>query len=121
MKTMDPIDRQAAIEAVEDIDWYHLNIKGEMVGGANSSEHQAWYKADDVYKVLEEVPSAQPEPQWIPVAEKPIEKGLMLVTYNDGDVDLIKQPTAYRRSDIVAWMPIESWRGAEHEADYRKE
>lgn len=47
----------------------------------------------------------KPEQRWIPVSEKPIEKGLMLVTYNDGDVDLLKQPTAYRRSDIVAWMP----------------
>lgn len=60
---------------------------------------------------LKRLPSAQPEPQWIPVVKKPIEKGLMLVTYNDGDVDLLKQPTAYRRSDIVAWMPIEPWRG----------
>ena len=58
---------------------------------------------------------AQPEQQWIPVVKKPIEKGLMLATYNDGDVDLLKQPTAYRRSDIVAWMPIEPWRGEEHE------
>ena len=57
----DTIYRQAAIEAVEDIDWYHLNARGEMVSGANSAEHQAWYKADDIYKALEDLPSAQPE------------------------------------------------------------
>lgn len=45
-------------------------------------------------------------PHWIPVTERPISKGLVLVTYNDGDVDLLNQPTAYRRGDIVAWMPL---------------
>ena len=46
------------------------------------------------------------EPHWIPVTEKPIPKGLVLVTYNDGDVDLLNQPTAYRRGDIVAWCNL---------------
>ena len=57
----DLIDRQATIDAVDSTDWYHINSKGEMVSGANSNEHQPWYKADDIYKVLEELPSAQPE------------------------------------------------------------
>lgn len=57
----DMIYRQEAIDAIENIEWYHLNTKGEMESGANSAEHQAWYKADDIYKVLEELPSAQPE------------------------------------------------------------
>ena len=55
----DLISRQAAIEAVESVDWYHQNKDGEMVHGANSDEHQAWYKADDIYKAIESVPSAQ--------------------------------------------------------------
>ena len=46
------------------------------------------------------------EPHWIPVTERPISKGLVLVTYNDGDVDLLNQPTAYRRGDIVAWCNL---------------
>lgn len=57
----DLIDRQAAIHAVMDTDWYQQNRNKDMVHGANSSEHQAWYKAEDVYKALENVPSAQPE------------------------------------------------------------
>ena len=57
----DLIYRQAAIDAVENVAWYHLNTKGEMESGANSTEHQAWYKADDIYKVLEELPSVQPK------------------------------------------------------------
>lgn len=70
----------------------------------------------DAIEKISKLPSVQPEQPWIPVSEKPIEKGLMFVTYNDGDVDLLKQPTAYRRSDIVAWMPLpEPWK--EGEAD----
>ena len=57
----DLIDRQAAIDAMESAEWYHQNQNKDMVSGANSAEHQAWYKAEDVYKVLEQLPSAQPE------------------------------------------------------------
>ena len=54
----DLISRQAAMEAIEIVDWYHQNSNKDMVHGANDNEHQAWYKADDVYKALEAVPSA---------------------------------------------------------------
>ena len=59
----DLIERQAAIDAIEEVDWYHQNKNKDMVSGANSSEHQAWYKADDIYKTLEALPSAQLEPK----------------------------------------------------------
>ena len=62
----DLISRQAAIDAIEGVDWYHQNQHGEMVHGANPDEHQAWYKADDIYAAIERVPSAQ---QWIPCSE----------------------------------------------------
>ena len=32
-----------------------------MVSGANPEHHQAWYKEQDVYKTLEQLPSVQPE------------------------------------------------------------
>lgn len=57
----DTISRKATIDAMESVDWYHQNQNGEMVHGANSAEHQAWYKTSDVYKVLNEMPSAQPD------------------------------------------------------------
>ena len=56
----DLIERQAAIDAIENIDWYHQNDNGDMVSGA-SNEHEAWYRAEDIYRALESVPSAQPE------------------------------------------------------------
>lgn len=57
--TNDTISRQAILDAVDGVDWYHQNKDGEMVHGANSDEHQAWYKADDIYKAIESVPSAK--------------------------------------------------------------
>ena len=63
----DLISKTAAIDAVEEIPWYHQNRNGEMVQGANSREHQAWYKADDIYHALYTLPTAQPG--WIPCSE----------------------------------------------------
>ena len=57
--TNDTISRQAILDAVDGVDWYHQNKYGKMVHGANSDEHQAWYKAEDIYKAIKSVPSAQ--------------------------------------------------------------
>lgn len=56
----DTISRRALLDVVESVDWYHQNKNGEMVHGANSDDHQAWYKAEDIYKAIENVPPAQP-------------------------------------------------------------
>jgi hypothetical protein len=58
----DTISRKAAIDAMEDVDWYHINKDGQLTHGANSEEDEPLYKAEDVYKVLNDIPSAQPEP-----------------------------------------------------------
>ena len=61
----DLIKRSDAIEAIDVVDWYHQNRNKDMVSGANSDEHQAWYKADDIYKALESVPTAdRPQGEW---------------------------------------------------------
>lgn len=68
MAETDLIRRSEVVEAIDNIDWYHQNANGDMVSGA-SNEHEAWYKAEDIYRALESVPSAQPERmtnrQWI--------------------------------------------------------
>ena len=56
----DLIDRKDIIDEMENVDWYHQNQSMEMVHGANSDD-QAWYKTEDVYEVLERMPSVQPE------------------------------------------------------------
>ena len=85
----DLIERQKTIDALELTTWYHQNRNGEMVKGANNKEDQAWYKAEDVYKVLKDAPSVQPEvlacgsgelnvqpePKWIPCSERLPEVG----------------------------------------------
>lgn len=57
----DYVSRQKIIDAIEKVDWYHQNKNKDMVSGANPSEHQAWYKADDIYKTLKTLPSVHPE------------------------------------------------------------
>ena len=65
----DLIRRSDAIEAIENTDWWHQNRNKDMVSGANSDEHQAWYKAEDIYKALEAIPSAdRPQGEWIAVS-----------------------------------------------------
>lgn len=92
------ISKQAAIDAVDGVDWYHQNKHGEMVHGANSDEHQAWYKAEDIYKAIESVPSAQP--RWIPCNKRlPEEDGLYLVTRQDFGWNC----TEYREIDIAKY------------------
>ena len=114
------------IDAVDGVDWYHINKNGEMVHGANDNDHQAWYKAEDIYKAVESVPSAQ---QWISVTER--------LPENDNDV-LVTDGTdcavAYWRTDaqawddclhgwcdlygveVVAWCPLPApWKGEKHE------
>ena len=62
----DLIKRSDAIDAIELVDWYHQNRNKDMVHGANSDEHQAWYKSQDIYEALENIPSAnRPQGEWI--------------------------------------------------------
>ncbi len=43
---------------IEDTDWYHINKNGELVLGANSVDDVPLYKAEDIYRVLENAPIA---------------------------------------------------------------
>ena len=55
------IRKQAAIDAVEEVDWYHINERGELVQGANSREDEPLYKAKDIYDALKNIKSVQPK------------------------------------------------------------
>ena len=98
----DLISRQAAIEAIENID-----------------PSNSWLNyAADVIKAL---PSAQ---RWIPVSEKPRKNGKYLVTKIDHitherliDIahygDFIHENNGFYKADeVTAWMPLlEPWKG----------
>ena len=65
----DLIKLSEVVEAIDNIDWYRQDANKDMVLGA-ANTHEAWYRAEDVYKALESVPSAQSKPRWIPVSER---------------------------------------------------
>lgn len=52
------IKREDVIDAIEEIGWYHISHEGDLVRGA-TSDGEALYKAKDVYKALEEVPTIE--------------------------------------------------------------
>lgn len=54
----DSISRAMMKDAIDSTTWYHQNRNKDMVKGA-SDEETAWYKAEDVYKAIENVPTAQ--------------------------------------------------------------
>lgn len=51
------IDADALTDAMESTDWYHQAESKDMVHGANSTEHQAWYKEQDVYTAIDNAPT----------------------------------------------------------------
>lgn len=53
------IDADRLTDAIDEIDWYHLN-NGKMVHGANSDIDQPWYKSDDIYKAIKDAPTVEP-------------------------------------------------------------
>ena len=60
----DLISREALIERIENVDWYHQTECGTstvMWQGA-SSEEEAWFKAPDIFATVREVPAAESEP-----------------------------------------------------------
>lgn len=70
------------------------------------------------------MPSAKPEPQWIPCSERlPSKKEIVLITNSNGNVRCGQFRGTYEKywtwkgntlETVVAWMPLpEPWRGAE--------
>lgn len=141
----DTISRKEAIDAMEDVDWYHINSNGQLVHGANSKEDEPLYKAEDVYKVLNDIPSAQPdlseysdklwkaayergkaEPQqkWIPCSERMPEAGQKCLVCEKGTIAIDTyigkgKPYDWRwyMRDYDAWMPLPKPYRAERETD----
>ena len=102
----DLISRQAAIDAIERTDWYHINNNGELVHGANSKYDVPLYKAEDIYKTINGLPSVQ---RWIPVSERlPEKSGKYLVTVQNGNVyaGTFDAYSGRFQCAAVAWQPL---------------
>ena len=54
------VERDVITDAIDKTDWYHQAPNKEMVHGANSAEDQAWYKAQDIYSVIDNAPTVIP-------------------------------------------------------------
>ena len=66
---MELIDRQALIDAIEEINWYHISLQGNLAPGARSDIHTPLYKADDIYEALNNAPTVDAVPvvhgEWV--------------------------------------------------------
>ena len=54
------IDADALKDAIDSTDWYHQAPSKDMVLGANSAEHQAWYKWQDINAAVYNAPTIIP-------------------------------------------------------------
>lgn len=59
------IDREKLIEALEDMTWFHINRKAELVEGASSKTTTPLYKAEEVYELIENFPTARESGRWM--------------------------------------------------------
>ena len=54
------IDADILLETIEGLPWYHFNeVLGKMIEGANTNVNQPYYKSDDIFKALRDVPSVK--------------------------------------------------------------
>lgn len=111
----DYISRKQAIEAIEGVDWYHVNPKGELVHGSTSDD-ESWYRAEDVYKAIESLP----QDDWIPVSEGlPKKNGDYIVSLEDsiypwgrffnGKWYMLPRggvAVEFGANEVIAWMPL---------------
>lgn len=97
----DTISRQALLDAVDGVPWYHQNKNGEMVHGASDKE-QAWYKAENIYKAIENVPPTQPN------LSEAYSKAVFtwLMDYQIRAAELKGRYTPY---EVLSWV-INDWR-----------
>lgn len=100
----DTISRQAAIDAADRADYTLLAVEDVKL------------VTDEVIKEIKKLPSAQPEPKWIPVEYRPPEFGKEVLISHKGTVSIDwltqSEGSAYffmsgaGIADIDAWMPI---------------
>lgn len=119
----DLISRQDVIDAIDTTTWYHQNKNLEMVSGANSAEDQAWYKAEDIYDAIDNVPSvdeissvAQDIAQII-INEMDMRRWLIsslkAEQKKESENDPVKHPAHYTAGKIEVWDFI-----ADQDLDY---
>ena len=127
----DLISRQAAIDALREIEFSHYMEFGEYIG--EDTREVRLIRAEKAQDTIEQLPSAQPEQRWIPCSERlPEANGRYLVTRglnacgslwnrvyitNYSDLMGLKSERIWwdgnvgksdfeRIDDVIAWMPL---------------
>ncbi len=115
----DSISRQAAITLPvmpkEHREYQTYNL--------DDAYEQGWF---DLQKCIEELPSAQPEPKWIPCSERlPEDSSPVLIThrggvsygwYNGRYFERGANTNHRKLQTVIAWMPLpKPWRGEANE------
>ena len=96
----DVISRQAAIDALAKFVPYAI---------CDESTESYTNGLTDAYNLILQLPSAQPEPHWIPCSERlPEERGFYLTTTKDKAVycDYWNEDNFDRTEMVIAWMPL---------------
>lgn len=122
----DLIKTQAAIDALDRIFDRCEEIEAHLPeGDPDRTGYKMYPDYMTVWKYLHQLPSAQPEQQWIPCSEPPTEHGFyheILLYGKDGnyavgwyDEDYFTWDDRFDMDTPVAWKPLpEPWRGEKH-------
>lgn len=57
------INRDELFNAIDVTTWYHQNSNKDIVPGANSAEHQPWFKSQDIYDAIKSLHVIEVEPR----------------------------------------------------------
>ena len=105
------INRQMVIDALKKISFSYWFECGEYI--SEDTREMKIISSNKALEVIEMLPSAQPEPHWIPCGERlPEEKQSVLVT--DGSViwvcDIINTDEGYKWEDSHGyWLDLDEW------------
>ena len=57
------VNRDELFDAIDVTRWYHQNSNKDIVPGANSAEHQPWFKSQDIYNAIKSLDVIEVEPR----------------------------------------------------------
>ena len=57
------VSREELFDAIDVTTWYHQNNNKDIVPGANSAEHQPWFKSQDIYDAIKSLHAIEVEPR----------------------------------------------------------
>ncbi len=104
----DLISRQAAIASA---------ISGRVRTLPTSEDGEDWIRTSEVRESLLNLPSAEPEPRWIPVTERLPEEcgdylitketiGWNMLTCRTIDISYFDSGFVWHKPKVLAWMPL---------------